>query len=172
MRADGAKRIEKAVDRLASGLFAGAAACAIYNWLIGSLADPVLDATAGGVACLAYFVSIRALAAVGPEVARLPVPIFDLRSVEPLDLEELLLTDRHEPLSEIRSEPLVLDDILAEIGPESRVIRLFDPAAMQTPGQLNARIARHLERDVPPAPSQDASQALLDALAELRRSMR
>jgi hypothetical protein len=49
---------------------------------------------------------------------------------------------------------------------------LFDPAAMPTPAQLNARIERHLETGAPPAPSQDASQALHDALADLRRSLR
>ena len=66
----------------------------------------------------------------------------------------------------------MLDDILAELGPNSRVVRLFDPAAMPTPGQLNARIERHLGEGTSPTASPDASQALYDALAELRRSLR
>jgi len=47
----------------------------------------------------------------------------------------------------------VLDDILAALNPDSRVVRLF-------------------ERDaIPTSPVPDASQALHDALAELRRSL-
>jgi hypothetical protein len=41
---------------------------------------------------------------------------------------------------------------------------------MPTPGELSDRIDRHLERE--PAAAPDASQALHDALAELRRSLR
>ena len=84
---------------------------------------------------------------------------------------ELLLTETwHEP-PPAEAEPLVLDDILAELGPDSRVVRLFDPAAMPTPGQFSARIERHLAGSSPPAAAEDASQALHDALAELRRSL-
>jgi hypothetical protein len=65
----------------------------------------------------------------------------------------------------------VLDDILAELGPESRVVRLFDAGQMPTPGQLNARIERHLGEESASTAPPDASQALYDALAELRRSL-
>ena len=64
-------------------------------------------------------------------------------------------------------DALLLDDILAEIGPDSRVVRLFDRDAMPTPAQLKARIDRHLEGERAP----DASRALHEALAELRRSL-
>jgi hypothetical protein len=79
-------------------------------------------------------------------------------------------------------EPLVLDDILAEIGSDARVVRLFDrnamPAPALTPGQLQSRIADHLADGGPlsapynPPATNDASQALSAALAELRRSLR
>jgi hypothetical protein len=47
---------------------------------------------------------------------------------------------------------------------------LFDRKAMPTPGQLQSRIDRHLgHRQSTP---EDASQALSEALAELRRSLR
>jgi hypothetical protein len=99
--------------------------------------------------------------------------------------DELLLTDsdRVDPDAKPADQgPLVLDDILAEIGPEARVVRLFDRRAMPvpgpTPGQLQLRIADHLGDGAPQfappntsAPS-DASQALSAALAELRRSLR
>jgi len=68
-------------------------------------------------------------------------------------------------------EPLLLDDILAEIGTDSRVIRLFDRRSMPTAGQLQSRIANHLDAASPVEAPADAAQALSDALAELRRSL-
>lgn len=71
-----------------------------------------------------------------------------------------------------RADELLLDDVLAELGPDSRVVRLFDPAAMPTPGEMRSRINRHL-RSAPNQPTQpDASEALNAALADLRRSLR
>jgi hypothetical protein len=66
----------------------------------------------------------------------------------------------------------VLSDILAKLGPDSRVVRLFDPAAMPTPAQLNDRIERHLRSSSQQAGQPDASDALYQALNELRRSLR
>jgi hypothetical protein len=96
-----------------------------------------------------------------------------LQPLEADDLGELLLTDsdRLHPLERDASDELVLEDILAELGPESRVVRLFDPAAMPTPRQLNARIERHLGEESGSTAPPDASQALYDALAELRRAL-
>jgi len=74
--------------------------------------------------------------------------------------------------STVSNEPLVLDDILAELGPDARVVRLFDRKTMPTPGQLKSRIDSHLDQVPPSAGVSDASQALSDALAELRRSLR
>jgi hypothetical protein len=87
--------------------------------------------------------------------------------------DELLLTnaDRlHSAPAE--DEPLILDDILAEIGPDARVVRLFDRRSMPTPGQLKSRIDGHLQQASTPTAPVDASQALSEALAELRRSLR
>lgn len=72
------------------------------------------------------------------------------------------------------SEPLILDDVLAELRPGSRVVQLFDPERMPTAGELKSRIDRHLsrpDRDAPARQEPDASQALYDALADLRRSL-
>jgi hypothetical protein len=127
------------------------------------------------------------------------VSIFDVREIEIIQ-DELLLTDadRLESRGELvltdgarlppgelvltaadridaaapQDQPLVLDDVLAELGPESRVVRLFDRKAMPTPGQLKSKIDDHLGQGVPSAAQSDASQALSDALAELRRSLR
>jgi hypothetical protein len=100
----------------------------------------------------------------------------DADRLQPLESHgpgELLLTDsdRFHPLDRDASDELVLEDILAELGPGSRVVRLFDPAAMPTPSQLNARIERHLGEGSASSAPPDASQALYDALAELRRSL-
>ena len=66
------------------------------------------------------------------------------------------------------AEELVLDDVLEAIGPDNRVVRLFEPN--DTAGEMQERIDRHLRsgpRQVP-----DATQELHDALAALRRSLR
>jgi hypothetical protein len=89
--------------------------------------------------------------------------------------DELVLTDADRleaAAAPGQDEPLVLDDILAEIGPDARVVRLFDRKAMPTPGQLKSRIDRHLGQGSSDAAQSDASQALSDALAELKRSLR
>jgi hypothetical protein len=67
------------------------------------------------------------------------------------------------------AEELVLDDVLASVESDSRVVRLFEPN--DTAGEMHARIEDHLRsspRQTPP----DATQELHDALAALRRSLR
>lgn len=162
-------RIEKNVDRAASALFAMAAAYAAFVGLEPEAGPSMLLALGGGIAALTYVLSFRILDAVQPEARKLPIAVFDISEIEAVEPPELLLTERYQAARPVTDEePLVLDDILGELAPDSRVVRLFDPAAMPTPGQLNARIERHLVGDGPP----DASQALHDALAELRRSLR
>lgn len=187
-------RVETGVELAAATLFGGAVAYAAWSWL--RVLTPqawVYSVTAGVLAGLICFRTMRILNRHKP---RLPVPIFNVRDIEP-QLDELLLTDAErtgcaelvltdadrmetgelllteaDQLSQPASRPLVLDDILAELGPESRVVTLFDPKAMPTPAQLKTRIDDHLGRGTPPVPLSDASQALSDALAELRRSLR
>lgn len=87
------------------------------------------------------------------------------------ECDELVLTEsdrlRDSASSEAPDE-LLLDDVLAKLEDFSRVVRLFDRSAMPTPGELKNRIDQHLDR----SPALDASQALHDALSELRRSLR
>lgn len=124
-----------------------------------------------------------------------PMPQFDLSVYSPGERDELLLTDRIDPpatsakgtsavgeliltleqrltetAASATSDELLLDDILIKIEPHSRVVQLFDPDAMPTAGELQARIERHLNG--PPRPVPDAAQALNSALTELRRSLR
>lgn len=179
-------RIEKNVDRMASALFALACGYAANLWFEGELQGPVLGVATLAAAALAYLLSTRALGAVRPELPRLPVPIFDVREVEPMDSgeflppkgaeladpSELLLTERVEQDVATGKEPLLLDDILAELGSNSRVVRLFDPSAMSNARKAGSRIDRHFEDHASAAQTHDAAQALHDALAELRRSLR
>jgi hypothetical protein len=171
MQRESAITIERSVDRAASALFALAMGYAAFAWFAARAGQPLILAETAAVAAFAYFVSVRTLAAVQPPARKVHVPIFDLRKIDPVEPPELLLTERFDSAPAESNQALVLDDILAELGPDSRVVRLFDPAAMPTPGQLNARLERHLGRGALPV-TQEASRALHEALAELRRSLR
>jgi hypothetical protein len=172
MQAGTATRVEANLDRGASALFAAACAYAAYLWLATLVAPGTLVAETAGAAAFAYVLSVCMLGAVQPQARRLPVSVFDVRDIDMAGPSELLLTEPSAPAAERSvSEPLLLDDVLSELAPDSRVVRLFDPAAMPTAGELKSRIDRHLDRQASDHPG-DAVQALHDALAELRRSLR
>ena len=161
-------RVEKLADCAASAVLALACGFAASQWLAGAVGR--LPASAA-IAAAAYFLSVRLLGSIQPQPRRLPVAIFDVRELEPIEPAELLLTERLDQPSR-GTDPLLLDDILAELGPDSRVVRLFDPASMPTAGDLRLRIEKHLDGEAAAARSSDAAQALHEALAELRRSIR
>lgn len=85
-----------------------------------------------------------------------------------------------QPALEEGGDELLLDDILAEMTPSSRVVRLFAPDAAPTAGELKERIDRHLadgERAGLAGPIElselpDASDALAAALDRVRHSLR
>ena len=177
--------IETSVELLASALFAGAVGFAGYTALGRVVVQPHLLVLTASLSTAAFFLSNFALgrrAAVRPTFS---TPSFELPKFEPFETDELILTDqdrlaidelvlaeadRYVPHSE--PDALVLDDVLAEIDVDSRVVRLFDRKAMPTPGQLQSQIDHHLGHRNPGSPPHDASQALSEALAELRRSLR
>ena len=133
---------------------------------------------AGGGVFLAAFTAMRIIPA---EVRHLALPDFEpaivLDDVLLLDepyaaLDELLLD---QPLVDAATEAvaeLLLDDPLPATAPDSRVVQLFADGRMPTAGQLKHRIDRHLADGARPAAPSDASDALSEALAELRRSLR
>ena len=89
--------------------------------------------------------------------------------------DELLLTDVFVTPFEKRSagdNELLLDDILGSLGSDSRVVRLFDPKAGPTAGELQRRIDRHLASEAVRLPPPDASAELHEAIAALRQSLR
>jgi len=140
------KRLEDGVGGLASACLGGAAAFLVYN-LPGPLeGQPALGACAAGAAGIVYWASRRLLVHVAPHGQRLPVAL-DASSVAPLP-----------------------DNFSAAAGLESRVVRLFDPAAALAFGQSSARIARLADHPSPAAPP-DASQSFHEALNQLRESL-
>lgn len=159
----------------AAASFAAAKLAPLNGW---SLSMAVLVGF-GGVFAAAY----TAMRIVPAEGRHLALPGFEPLVV--LD-DVLLLDERYEVLDELLlDQPLVdaateavaellLDDPLLAPAPESRVVQLFADGRMPTAGQLKDRIDRHLADDARPAlqPPSDASDALSEALAELRRSLR
>jgi hypothetical protein len=158
-----------------AAIFGAAVGFATATWL----ALPPLGTTpaaAGAVAFVAVWVGLKRF---GSRGKAFPIADFEqpeikveLSAVGEL-LEEADVVALVEQLSASSTKPageeLVLDDVLAAMEPESRVVRLFD--ANDTAGEMQARIDRHLRsspRQIPP----DATQELHDALAALRRSLR
>lgn len=179
MRGGREERIERLFDRTAAIVFGAAVAGAVVLVLIGKMAVPQLALYAAGAGLAALLASAKLLRSIAPEPQRFRVATFDWSELDFDQWDELLLTEQVELLLTDRFAPaksaddeLVLDDILAKLGDNSRVVRLFDPAATPTPGELNARIEHHLRRDSAPAAPHDASQALFDALTQLRASLR
>jgi len=158
-----AQRIEWMCDLVAAALFAAAAGY-VLRTLTGSDALAASGLALAGIACL------RILRSVEPQKELAPFEPFDVRLLF-AQADELLLTDA-ERLREVDPDELLLDDVLERPAPDSRVVRLFDRSAMPTPGELVTRIDRHLVGQALPNRRPDASQDLIEALAELRRSLR
>jgi hypothetical protein len=174
MRGGTVSKIENGVTIAAATTFAAAVGFAAYRGLDGVVGQPALVGLTAVAMAIGIVLCGRLLNRVGSGEPKFHVPIFDLGAMKPVESSELVLTEAQRLKPVLRSpsleEPLELTDVLHEVGPDTRVVRLFDPGAVPTPGQLKARIDRHLEGGLPPA-SPDASQALYDALAELRLSL-
>lgn len=183
-------RIETGAERLAAASFGGAAGYAALVTLSGVVSLPELAVCAGAAAIVAHLLCSRCLAAFANRRLQFKVRAFDVREIESLEAgDELLLTGEDRLIDELvltkadelqspdelvlgdEDRLLVLDDVLAALGPESRVVRLFDRKSMPIPGELQSRIDVHLGQSASETRS-DASRALSDALAELRRSLR
>jgi hypothetical protein len=161
--------IEAAVDCCAAAIFATAVAFATL--VVGqSLASGPQPAALAAAAGLAAFIGCSTLLRnVRAEVKSFAIGSFDIVPFDfPPAPDELVLSKS----DRLRDDELVLDDILTELGPDSRVVRLFDPAAMPSPGELRDRIDHHLRQRPGTSAAPDESEALFEALAELRRSLR
>lgn len=181
MRGGKRERIERAVDFGASASFAGAVGFSLLELLRDTVAQPSLSIAAGCSAIAAFLLSVGLLRRIAAKSPDFVMRTFQLPELGFEGLYELLLTQQVELLltdadrlkpQRSTEEELVLNDILEKLGPQSRVVRLFDPAAMPTPAELNDRIERHLRASTPQAEVADASDALYQALNDLRRSLR
>ena len=158
--------IEAGVDTAAALLLALAAAFLLFN----IPADPALRVALPALAFAGCFYGLRGIK---PDAA-FEVAEFEVGALRTIHADELVLTDA----DRLNCQELLLDREMAHIGPGSRVVQLFEPAAMPTPGELQARIDRHVAKvpnvhaNAGEAHRQDESQALFEALAELRRSLR
>jgi hypothetical protein len=175
------ERLERGMDLGAAAVLAAAVGFSAFAALRDSVAQPYLAVVVVWLAAGAFLLTFGLLRGVGADAPDFQIRTFELPGLSFDGLDELLLTDQVELLltdadrlrpRRSREEELVLNDILAKLGPDSRVVRLFDPAAMPTPAQLNDRIERHLRASMPQAGSHDASEALYQALSDLRRSLR
>ena len=164
-----AERLEAGADGLAAAALTLAVAFAATNMAPSAVAAAV----SALIGCAAYL----GLRSIEPEPETFPIAEFVIQRFEPEDCEELVLTEADRlnpriPEPQTETEELLLNDILAELGPESRVVRLFDPSTMPSPGELQDRIDRHVDRNVLSSALPDASQVLYEALFELRRSLK
>jgi hypothetical protein len=159
-----AERIEMLVDAGAAALFAAASAYALAHF------TPIA-AVGAAAGVLAFWAALGALRRVRADDPGFALADFSVGEVTPEEADELVLTDA-DRLNASTSDELVLEDELPQPASDSQVVRLFDPSAMPAPGQLQARIDRHLSEAGPPTAPPDASQALQEALADLRRSLR
>ena len=105
---------------------------------------------------MTFILAYAVLRRCGGHAPTIGLGAFELRTIEP----------QPEP------EALLLDDILASLGPDSRVVRMFAPDAIPTAGQLQARIDRHIASDGRGDSDEEAREALHAALADIRRSLR
>lgn len=175
MNATLTERIQIVFEHAACTLLAAAAAFAAYRGLGAMLGELQLGIGAALSGAAAYFLGSHWLFHRSSKLAQFSTPAFEPAELELSELDELVLGESdmlHPPPKQSESELLILNDILAELGPDSRVVRLFDRGAMPTPASLKSRIDEYLEQGRSPTPVPDASQALSEALAELRRSLR
>lgn len=165
-QATGASR---AVDIGAAAIFAGAIGYSI-------LLTTASEAGAAAAAAAGFITISLALGRIDePRSFRLPEfgllePAHDAEDALLLtELAELLLTDIVGGIGDLSRE-LLLEDRLDQPTDDSRVIRLFDPRALPTAGEMHERIEEHLRGEQAAYP--DATAELHRALSDLRRSLR
>lgn len=155
------ERLEAMIDGTAAMLFAAAAAYAVLR----AAGEPSPALAGAAFAFLGAFMALRVIRAADPTFA---IADFEVQPAPLSVLDELVLSDS-DRLGANSSDELVLDDALADPEPDSRVVRLFDPAAMPADSQgFDRQFGGAIAVPAPP----DASQALLEALTKLRHSLR
>lgn len=164
-------RIVGHTENAASAMFGSAIGFATYGWLSVAMHPPQPLAFGAAAGALSFLVCRMGLAALTRTEPSFRLPVFTARDLESVGIDELVLTAADQivsPLAPPDQEPLELNDALPRISDDSRVVHLFDRNAMPSAYQSAAlRKQRVYAAGMP-----DASQALSDALAELRQSLR
>ena len=138
-------RAELAADVAAAALFAAAVA---YAHATLAQAGPVSAA----IAAAGFVLVTIALGQVRVDERHFALPAFEPLRIEPTQVAQ----------GDVTAEELLLHDEPTAVDPNARVVQLFGPSRGRGAGELQSRGPG---TDLP-----DASQALIDALCELRRS--
>ncbi len=93
MTAGTIERIETNVERAAAAFFAGAMAFAVFAGFRAVLPPLELSACAAGAAIAAFLLCRRVMVLAAGRATSLPVPIFNVRDLDPFEPQELLLTE-------------------------------------------------------------------------------
>lgn len=165
-------RADRVVD--AVGALAAAIGGAVSAWLaaIETGGPPLVWASLAAV--VGALVGMRIMRAVPGRTGSKPTA-FEPATIAFEDPSDVLL---------LEDEILLLEEVCVDPEPVSRVVQLFAPDSVATPGQMQARIERHLARGEggewdSPDRSRDnaiqrdeASAALHAALSDIRRTLR
>ena len=151
-------RADRLVD--AFGAFAAGTGAGAWAWLAAASFgySPILWSVAfGAIGAVAGWLIMLSATSAKPSN-----PPFEPATIDFAEESNVLLL-------ETEADVLLLSDELLELEPDARVVRLFAPAPVPSPGQLSARIERHLARsnDAP----DDATAALHAALHDIRRTL-
>jgi len=157
-------RLEVGIDGVASAALAAAVGFAFYRWLEPWTPHPQLDTLATLAGSGTLVICWARLSWVDVRPRRFPVAMFDIGATTPSSPPELVLTD-----AERVDDTLLLDEPLPTVSPDSRVAQLFRPGALKA--QIDRHLDCHQDREILESPAPDDSQALYDALAELRRGV-
>lgn len=136
-----------------------------------------IAASAGAAALLLAWVGLRRI---GKDQPSLELPAFELDRIPEAENADIIHVEdavaceavSPDPSPSVSPDELLLDDVLADLPSDSRVVRLFASAPVPTAGELQARIDRHLRGERLPSAPPDATHELHEALDALRRSLR
>ena len=157
------ERVAEIVGASALAIGAGLSAALLAN--SSASASALVGIVAASVGAALGWVVMRAVPA---DEQVMPLAEFALESVGPIEMEPA----KGFPVAE---SAMILDDPLPQPAADSRVVALFGTDAAPTAGDMQRRIDRHLAREQdssPPRLAPDATDALHEALDEIRRSLR
>ena len=169
----GRAAIEK-MDRAAEmcGALALALGGAVSAWIATPMLVEARQPVALGVAMVGGALGWLFVHGAGGRTMRLALPEFAIGALE----AEAVEPTQSEAIDD---DVLILDQRVEMTQDPPRVVSLFGSDEVATPGELQRRIAAHLSaHPAPPVPGTaphvvpDASDALFEALADLRRSLR